>query len=154
MEENFDTDETELNNIDIYLNAPNKCEYTENVVNYVSGFVQKKVVASLNCVQCKTILSENQYELSLLQLKNRGGLVKPNNDVFCVVLITNQVIDHILRSCDLFTERNIIKKVLIRVKTYLNEQKPNIFKQLTDHNILEISCHRNVIIKKIVTLYT
>ena len=51
MEENFDTDETELNNIDIYLNAPNKCEYTENVVNYVSGFVQKKVVASLNCVQ-------------------------------------------------------------------------------------------------------
>ena len=42
MEENFDTDETELNNIDIYLNAPNKCEYTENVVNYVSSFVQEK----------------------------------------------------------------------------------------------------------------
>ena len=41
MEENFNADKMELNNIDIYLNALNKCGYTENVVTFGFGLVQK-----------------------------------------------------------------------------------------------------------------
>ena len=94
-------------------------KYTESIafVSYTYLVMYKKVVTF-----------ENQCELPLLQLKIRGALVKPNNDIFWVVQVTNQVLDHMLNSCNVFIERNIVEKVLIRVKTYLTEKKPNIFK--------------------------
>ena len=49
---------------------------------------------------------------SYTPLKNIGGLVKPNNDIFCVVKNIDQVINHMLNSCDLFTEQNIVEKVM------------------------------------------
>ena len=65
----------------------------ENVLVYISGFVVRKVFQRLRCDACCCSLVTDTYPASeralnsyhLLQLKNRGGLVVPSEEVVRVV---------------------------------------------------------------------
>ena len=98
----------EIEKIENYLDAPVKCEYTENIINYISGFVQKKIVAVMSCDECVDFfLSENTHEMPLLTTKNRGGLVKPNTDLCTLIQITSVILDEYVNCCNILVEKKI-----------------------------------------------
>ncbi|GBN24835.1 hypothetical protein AVEN_265143-1, partial [Araneus ventricosus] len=56
-------------------------EYVEDVVAYISGFVQRKLISAVKCEECcdALIYDENSAENSyhLINRKNKDGLIKP-----------------------------------------------------------------------------
>jgi hypothetical protein len=56
----------------IYPNA----EFIDYVVEYIAGFVSRKVIKIIHCAACTDYLFENSSYSRLLNRKNRGGLIK------------------------------------------------------------------------------
>ena len=69
--------------------------YKENILAYIGGFIVRRILKSINCKVCADALLEkhnmNVYYLSLTNIKDNGGLVKPSADVV-----------KILRKCEAF----------------------------------------------------
>ncbi|RXG59667.1 hypothetical protein Avbf_08349 [Armadillidium vulgare] len=56
----------------------------DNIVSYISGFIVRKLSKSIKCVSCIAALTnENSVSpyMSLINIKNKGGLVLPSQDV-------------------------------------------------------------------------
>ena len=63
-------------------------KFVEGIIEYVAGFVVRKVVTKVNCAECAEALvteTNSSSHTGLLQLKNNGGLVVPSSDVIKVV---------------------------------------------------------------------
>ena len=68
--------------------------YVENVVLYIAGFVVKRVLAKISCVQCMSAVTVDTLDdaaSSLLTRKNRGGLMLPAPDVVLVCKVCERV---------------------------------------------------------------
>lgn len=78
--------------IDLHVISP----FVENVLSYVSGFVVRKVLCRLDCVECRlslvatSSLVTSSDSCHFLRLKNNGGLMLPSSDVLTVIKITEQ----------------------------------------------------------------
>jgi hypothetical protein len=64
----------------IYPNA----EFIDDVVEYIAGFVSRKVIKMIHCATCTDYLFENSSYSRLLNRKNRGGLIKAAVDVVTI----------------------------------------------------------------------
>jgi len=52
--------------------------YKKDVITYIAGFVEKKIIAKLDCSECRNEIIEGEKGVSvLLNLKNRGKLTVP-----------------------------------------------------------------------------
>lgn len=72
----------------------------DNILYYISGFIVRKIIAKINCLDCKESLLVETHEHSytsrgehanLVNLKNLGGLVHVSQDVFRVVQLSEKV---------------------------------------------------------------
>ncbi|XP_046407812.1 uncharacterized protein LOC124172401 [Ischnura elegans] len=65
------------------LNVSRLSDYVQDVVAYVSGFVQKKILKTLECDECRQGLLQNPEDdcTSLLKRRNMGGLTTPCKDI-------------------------------------------------------------------------
>ena len=84
--------EEESSATDIYLDALQcNTEYRDAVLNYVAGFIMRKMKAQEKCIDCALYLNNlnNIREGKLLNKKNRGGLTLPSKEFEKVVSITD-----------------------------------------------------------------
>ena len=66
-------------------------EYKDAVLGYIGGYVVRKLLKSITCDECVNVLINNddisKNYLSLVSIKDRGGLVYPSEDVFKIISI-------------------------------------------------------------------
>jgi len=67
-------------------------EFIDDIVSYIAGFVVRKMTRVLLCEICLKELISDKSASMLLNRKNRGGLIKPNNDVTSLCKIAEKVI--------------------------------------------------------------
>lgn len=71
--------------------------YCENVVGYIAGFVARKLQQTVTCSECAQVLTVNKdgqlsaTYLSLVTMRDCGGLVYPSPDVVAVCKATESV---------------------------------------------------------------
>ncbi|CAH1999228.1 unnamed protein product [Acanthoscelides obtectus] len=68
------------------------CTYICDIVEYIAGFISKKLVKALNCNECANALTSDNSLSLLLNKKNRGGLCKPSRDVVKVCICAEGLI--------------------------------------------------------------
>ena len=71
--------------------------YVMNVLEYIGGWVVRKLIEKLSCADCKSLLIQDvnqpkQCSGSLLQLKNNGGLLTPSEGVQKVLVLAEKEI--------------------------------------------------------------
>jgi len=69
------------------LTLPRLSNYVDDVCEYIAGFVVRRLLAKLKCTNCRQLLLALPDELAgaFLQLRDKGGLVKPAPNVTAVV---------------------------------------------------------------------
>ena len=112
--------------IENYTNILN-CLYLTDVVGYISGFVSKQLIKSLNCNTCANALSTDYSLSSLLNRKNRGKLCKPSKDVVKICTIAESII----KSETHLSSPNILIKLISSAVRMLNV--PDLFISLSQH---------------------
>jgi len=52
--------------------------YIDDVVEYIAGFVVRKFLIKMSCLNCVTAITENNDEnaFSFIRVKSRSGLIK------------------------------------------------------------------------------
>lgn len=62
-------------------------EYTRHIVIYIAGFVSRRILQKLKCVVCQQLLigDKADFLLSLINIKDRGGLTYPSTAVIKIV---------------------------------------------------------------------
>ena len=83
--------------------TPCKSDYKDNVLIYIAGYIQRKVLAKESCVDCVDQIKKMQRVSSdLIDIKDRGGLIIPSEELVKLVkicyrdiLLVNWLIYHI-----------------------------------------------------------
>lgn len=120
----------------------------ENVVGYIAGYVVRKAEKNLKCDICRSALRGQFHckpSFTLLNSKNRGGLVYPSADVMAVCSESEKVFREAL-SCS--GEKKILPKFTIHKCTsnvlnyFLNRE---IFASLNDHMFSQSPLENHII---------
>lgn len=104
-------------------------EYSTHVVEYIAGWVVRKLNMELKCEDClAAILSPAGEDCSFIKRKNRGGLIYPSNEVKKICKKSESFFRMAIKSNYIkYKEDQIVSKVL---ESFLNE---NIFPELDLH---------------------
>ena len=80
-------DETDSEWIKLLVNLDQSSEYKDNVLTYISGYIQKRLIVNESCHLCLMHLENEKFldTCKLIERKNRGGLTKANSNVIKVV---------------------------------------------------------------------
>lgn len=114
-------------------NYNNELMFVDDVIQYIAGFVVRKLYKQITCNICLHLLSDDKMipkQLSLLDIKNRGGLTKPTKDMIylCKIAeITFRTFQQALPSI----KYDIIEYLTIKATSKLQITK--IFKEISDH---------------------
>lgn len=65
---------------DFYGIGKNK-KYIDNIVSYIAGFVIRTILKKSRCYTCPLLLTSETNNSSLIETKNRGGLLSASSDV-------------------------------------------------------------------------
>lgn len=84
-EESF-SDDFEQNNEPEEVNV-----YKEDVIEHIAGFVLKQLNKIIDCPVCCSALQDKYRHHTLIDIKNRGGLMKPSTDVIHICKITEKI---------------------------------------------------------------
>ena len=75
-----------IDSADFYGHKTNKL-YIDHVVTYIAGFITRSILKRIKCYECPLLLTNVSSRLTLIHMKNRGGLVKPSDDVIKICQI-------------------------------------------------------------------
>jgi hypothetical protein len=151
-----ETFELQDSSTDIYMSAiQNNSEYKNSALNYIAGFVQKKVQEKEKCVNCSCYLNNCRIfkEGKFINFINRGGLIKPSKQVEKIVMLGESVFSLIvLKHGSPFGIPHLVKEVCVQVKKIIQEKYPDMLSELDDH-IQTMGSHRTQLIEKICSCY-
>ena len=89
----------------------------------------------------------------LIERKDLGGLVRPNKEVVEIVKIADSILEcKIHTSVDIFSEKNIFKKLSTKSLSLVAEERPHILADL-DHGTVKGPSHRVKMLKTIFRSY-
>lgn len=97
-----------------------------DVVEYIAGFVSRKLIKILSCNECASVLTSHNSLSLLLNKKNRGALCKPSRDVVTVCLIA----EGLIKSETNFSSQNIMIRLISLSIRKLNN---TLFVSLENH---------------------
>ncbi len=141
---------------DIYLSAIERnSEYKSSALNYIAGFIQKKVQEKEMCIHCSSFLRNYRVVRGGLFLNhvNRGGLTKPSEPVEKIVQLSDSVFSTIVQQQGSpYLIPNLVKQVSNKVVQMVNSKSPDIFQSLDDH-VETLGSHRSKLIEKICACY-
>jgi len=125
-EQNLITDD------EMFLLNPNEIKYVNDVIEYISGFVVRKIIKKMSCSICVMAMIEKHVEvgLELIQVKNRGGLMKPSYDIIVLCKAAEQVFKTHQHQLSTIKD-NPINYLIIKATSKI--QINNMFKSLSDH---------------------
>ena len=146
---------------DQYISAAveSKSEYSDSIIPYISGFINRKLVKKESCLSCHSYLTNCTIRTSskFLDFINRGYLTKPNSNINSVVKVTNSCLNYEKQCKNILQEKNFVQKISLKVMRVLDSRYPNIFSQLDSHvdpsNLLKLESHKSLMIKKIISSY-
>lgn len=128
-------------------------QFIEDVVAHISEFVVRKLLKNKSmCNVCTTFLLSKNVVSKLTELKNRGNLIFPSDDVIYISRSAERVIRE--NSHLIFKKANIKQFLMTKVFRSVHE-KVFIHTSMTDH-IMEQNVfdnHKVVLIKKIINVY-
>lgn len=143
-----------------YIDTPNFHSLSpviNDAIGYIAGYVVRMTIKRIICSECQETLTSGNMNAGgdLLKRKNRGGLVKPSNDVLKVCKSTEQCIQRLLCSTDnaLPQTAGIVSAIATAV---LHDVGPHhIFPQLDKHMLDTPPDHNHVfaLIKCIASCY-
>lgn len=136
---------------------------TENVVAYITGFVVKSVKKIIKCRMCLSVIEDfeshsvDSENFKLINRKDRGGLIRPSEDIINICLYlerkTRQVLE-ITNNC-MPVEKNFMATFTHQLSMSLVQDK-KLFKRLDSH-IFDVSPyevnHKVKLIKAICKIY-
>ena len=85
-------------------------EFKGQALNYISGFIQKKIYEKEQCINCKLYIANLRTVNSsaLLNIKNRGGLTKPSPAIERIVRVSETVFSDMIKDGrNLFSEKKL-----------------------------------------------
>jgi hypothetical protein len=127
--------------------SPNPSEVQKAVINYIAGFVVRKILSTNTCEICSSALqSDTAHEL--INMKNRGGLKKPSNAVVDVCILTDDILNKHIQESMTPTKISITEKVTFEVLEFAKTS--NIFQDLQETHSKE---HTYGLITKIASFY-
>lgn len=115
------------------------CAYICDIVEYIAGFVSKKLVKTLNCNDCARSLTTSDSNCMLLNRKNRGGLCKATKDVVKICMVAESVI----KTTKNFSVSNIILRLVSAAIRNLNLNE--LFSCLSEHLLDQDPLHGHII---------
>ena len=136
----------------LYLLA--NSEYKDNIVSYMAGYVQKSIVAKESCDVCKDILvSQDRVSSNILDIKNRGGLTKPCEDLVRVVKVCDSIVEKAIKEKEISRKKeNFVLHTVVKTRFAVLEICPNLFMGLEMTS--PTHDHKCNLIDKISSLYT
>lgn len=153
--ENSEKENEEYNEIDEIVELKNDLsddllsEYINDVVSYISGFVERVIYNKIKCEECiKAFEKEEKIQNNFITFKDRGGLVSPRKTLYKICLLAEREV----RSYTNLSEVNYFKKLVLKVmRKALNE---NFFNELSIHQSSNcIDDHRYLLIRLITEQY-
>lgn len=124
------------------MNIPElNCHFINDIVEYIAGFVSRKLVQALDCKICTSSLTSSISQSALLIRKNKGGLTKPSKDV---IKICKSAELH-FRQFQSYTDKTLAKYILASTRSVSSE---NLFANLNKHILGQdpVNNHRNLLI--------
>ena len=117
-------------NLDLELDPLSNIE--NDIMEYIAGFVSRKVGISENCEQCSTaVLTQNTSttRCKFIQFKSNGLLFHPNEDLILISAMSEKVFRSFSLSKNLF-KNNLIKSMSLIVLNHIFGEKNICFKNL------------------------
>lgn len=148
---NYDPDGT-----DFAVGVPTRpiTNLTKNIITYIAGFVVRKVIRSLKCMTCfDKLLSSDDVDVpvfhcessfDLIDLRDRGGLIRPSN---CVIQLCKKTED-VIRGLD---EKQLCSRSLEhRIRLSVLNESSDIF---PDDHESGLNSHSLQLTKSIINTY-
>jgi len=148
------TDEDENMSMFLALQSSPHASYLMDVTQYISGAVTKKLLKTINCSECVEVLTEtNTTPAPFIDVKNRGRLIKPINDVTELCRIAENVFRTQQSIYKTGAATNIRETFIMKSFSKININK--YFINLSDHIYHQdpINNHLIQIIKEIFKTY-
>ncbi|CAH2088930.1 unnamed protein product [Euphydryas editha] len=123
-------------------------EYTEQVLQYIAGFIARKLTRCLKCDQCVELLhgSKKQRLQSIIEKKSKGGLTYPSSSLLKIVKFTEKILKQNL----MYKEKP--EKYYIYIYNFFMEhfENDNIFNTTnSEHD----SSHKLLLVKSVILSY-
>lgn len=124
-------------------------EFSQNILGYIAGFIQKKLLKQIKCPKCIVSISRNNTFNELIHLKNFGRLIYPNNNIVAVTKIAETSF-RVVKACNHFSSEYFYQNILNHA---MNNMNNTIFEDLVDHTFDIFENHRIYLIKAIIIEY-
>lgn len=124
--------------------------YSVEVVKYIAGFVSFKLGTKIKCEFCVSQLygDKESYLGSLIDLKSRGRLKYPSDDVVEICYITEKIIRTEINTGNMnLKKENISVRIL---KYFINR---NVFSSMSMHDPNPIESHKYLLVKAVCNTY-
>ena len=118
-------------------------EHKENAIAYISGYIVRKLTSALECDICCDAMIESDKQkrhLSLIAIKDNGGLVYPSEDVVQVVRVCEKYFKLFVCGEDMVkvnSSKNLRLKLTNTIINELRYTRPGkvLFECLLDHDL-------------------
>jgi hypothetical protein len=113
-------------------------EYKESVVEYIGGFVVRQVRKNIKCEVClSSLISHTEgVNMKLVNAKDRGGLIRLSPDVKKICEVSEQCLQHVLKTKGLpRTSGNVVQALSSTVLKVVSENYPRCFEELNSHTM-------------------
>ena len=109
-------------------------ELRKDILVYIAGNTQRKVTEKIKCDKCLAYFADKDINVScgLLEMKDRGGLVRPCQDLVTLVRITDNLVEIESKCSDLSSSSFHIKQMCVKCLSYISDMKPFLFRGICD----------------------
>ena len=99
--------------VDLYFEGDDSNEFNDNVLSYISGYIQKRVLAKEKCEYCIEFLkNSSQTTSSFLEYVNEGGLIKPSEKIDFLVKKTSKILISFEKKVKLIAQKNVTERAV------------------------------------------
>ena len=160
-EEQSDELPMEIDLLDQFSVSENK----ENILAYIGGFIVRRLSKSIDCISCcGAMLADDitKRNLSLISLKDNGGLIYPSEDVVAILIVCEKYFHCYVRGVEgngINSSKKLHATLFRDIVRDLSTTRPDkiLFSSLLQHD-LDTHCisedfHSTQIMKAIIKLY-
>lgn len=146
------TQGVEFEDHDYFYDPSRLTEFAETVIEYIAGFVVRKIKKMLYCQICVDSLEKYSPNNTLTMIKNKGGLLFASQDVIKVCKIVERILKQYL---SIGVKQTGLPQYMLTIISKTLASCGDLFGDLSQHSIDQwnVDNHRNLLIKAIAEHY-
>lgn len=143
----FDTDEPADNFFLEALQQISLSQFSESIIEYISGAVVHYLIKSIKCNTCvRALISLDEKQASLIYARDLGGLIYPSKTVMKICRRCEQVLRSTMKGeCSTLYYNDKLRLVTKTMTTFINE---DIFDEYRQHQFDYESCNHIIELTK------